>query len=57
MLDLPGNLKLAEKYWKEEMAGSNSFVQRSKRMVFRVPHYKSGEELAKMVADAKGKKS
>jgi YHS domain-containing protein len=55
-LDLPGNLKLADKYWAEEVAGSNSFFQRSKRLVFRVPHYKSGEELAKMVADAKGKK-
>ncbi len=56
MLDVPGNLKLAEKYWKEEMAGSNSYLQRSKRLVFRVPHYKSGEELARMVAEAKAKK-
>jgi hypothetical protein len=36
--------------------GSNSFVQRAWRLTFRVPHYKSGEELAKMVADAKAKK-
>ena len=57
MLDVPGNLKLAQKYWAEEVAGSNSFWQRSKRMVFRVPHYKNGDELAKMVADAKAKKS
>ncbi len=56
MLDVPGNLRLAEKYWKEEMAGSNSFWQRGKRMVLRVPHYKNGEELAKMVAEAKAKK-
>ena len=53
MLDVPGNLALAEKYWREEVAGGNSFIQRSKRLVFRVPHYKSGEELAKLVNDAK----
>ena len=56
LLDVPGNLPLAEKYWREEVAGSNSFIQRSKRLVFRVPHYKSGEELAKMVSDAKAAK-
>ena len=56
-LDVPGNLKLAQQYWTAEVAGNNSFWQRSKRMVMRVPHYKSGEELAKAVADAKaGKK-
>ena len=55
-LDTPGNLKLAQKYWSEEVAGSNSFWQRSKRMVLRVPHYKSGAELAKLVADAKARK-
>jgi hypothetical protein len=51
-LDVPGNLKLAQKYWDEEVKGSNSFVQRSWRMVFRVPHYKSGEELAALVKAA-----
>jgi YHS domain-containing protein len=55
-LDIPGNTKLADKYWAEEVAGSNSFIQRSKRLVFRVPHYVSGEELAKQVAAAKAKK-
>jgi YHS domain-containing protein len=55
-LDTPGNLKLAQKYWSDEVAGSNSFWQRSKRMVLRVPHYKSGSELAKLVADAKARK-
>jgi YHS domain-containing protein len=55
-LDVPGNMKLAEKYWAEEISGSNSFWQRSKRLVFKVPHYKSGDELAKAVADAKAKK-
>jgi YHS domain-containing protein len=56
-LDVPGNLKLAQQYWAEEVAGSNSFVQRSKRLVWRVPHYKSGEELAREVAQARAKKS
>lgn len=55
-LDLAGNLKLADRYWADEVAGSNSFWQRSKRLVFRVPHYKSGAELAKEVAAAKAKK-
>ena len=56
-LDVPGNIKLADKYWTDEIAGSNSWVQRYKRMVLRVPHYKSGDELAKRVADAKSKKN
>lgn len=56
-VDTGKNLALAEKYWKEEVAGSNSFWQRSKRMVFRVPHYKNGEEIAKEVVAAKAKKS
>ena len=52
-LDLAGNTALAHKYWQEEVAGANSFVQRAKRLVFRVPHYKSGEDLAREVAAAK----
>lgn len=56
LLDEKANVAMADKYWKEEVSGSNSFIQRSKRMVLRVPHYKSGEELAKMVSDAKVKK-
>jgi YHS domain-containing protein len=52
-LDIKKNRELADKYWKEEVAGSNSFFQRSKRLVLRVPHYKSGEELARDVAAAR----
>lgn len=55
-LDLPGNLLLAQRYWRDEVAGSNSFWQRGKRLLLRVPHYKSGEELAAMVAAAKVKR-
>jgi YHS domain-containing protein len=56
ILDESGNMKLANKYWAEEVNGANAFFQRSKRMVMRVPHYKSGEQLAKEVAEAKAKK-
>jgi YHS domain-containing protein len=52
-LDEPANLALAEKYWAEEVKGNNSFFQRTKRLVLRVPHYKTGEELAAEVAAAK----
>ena len=55
LLDEPRNIQLAEKYWAEEIAGSNSFFQRTKRLIFRVPHYQSGEQLAKAVAAAKAK--
>ena len=54
LLDVPKNRALADKYWAEEVAGSNAFVQRTKRTtVARVAHYKSGAELALEVAAAK----
>jgi YHS domain-containing protein len=52
-LDEKGNLALAERYWRDEVAGHNSFVQRIKRLVLRVPHYRSGEDLSRAVAQAK----
>jgi YHS domain-containing protein len=55
LIDEKNNIALANKYWKEEIESSNSFWQRSKRMINRVPHYKSGEALAKEVAEAKAK--
>ncbi len=55
LVDEAKHLQLADKYWKEEVAGSNSIWQRSKRLVFKVPHYKSGETIAKEVAAAKAK--
>ena len=54
-IDEKKNLALAGSYWKDEVAGNNSFVQRWKRLIFRVPHYQSGEALAKAVAEAKAK--
>ena len=56
LLDVPGNLKLADRYWADEVKGGNSFVQRAKRLVFRVPHYKNGEELDRLVKESAAKK-
>jgi YHS domain-containing protein len=53
-LDTTANTALADKYWKEEVAGTNSFWQRAKRLTLRVPHYKNGDQLAKEVAAKKG---
>lgn len=55
-LDEQRNIALADKYWSEEVKGSNSFAQRAKRSVFdRVPHYLSGDELVRAVAARKAK--
>jgi hypothetical protein len=50
MLDVPRNMALANRYWSEEVNGSNALVQRSKRLMFHVPHWKTGAELAAEVA-------
>jgi YHS domain-containing protein len=55
MLEPEGNLALAEKYWRDEVAGRNSFLQRAYRLVIRVPHYQSGAELAQRVAEEKSR--
>jgi YHS domain-containing protein len=47
------NFALANKFWSEEVNGSNAFTQRVYRLTWRVPHYKSGQELADEVAAAK----
>jgi len=54
-LDVPGNTVLADRYWKAEVAGSNSAWQALARRIDRVPHYKSRDELARAVAAAQGK--
>lgn len=52
-LDPAKNIALADGYWANEMSGSNAFVQRMKRWAInRVPHYKSGAQLAADVAQA-----
>ncbi len=54
MLNVPKNVALANKYWKEEVSGSNAFTHRTLRTTIgRVAHYKSGAELAAEVAAAK----
>ena len=52
MLDLEKNLALADQYWDEEVEGNNSFWQRTKRLIIRVPHYQSGDEQAAAVEAA-----
>jgi YHS domain-containing protein len=45
-IDTEKNLELAHKYWNQEVAGSNAVITRYKRLVFRVPHYKTGKQLS-----------
>lgn len=54
-LDLAANIALADRYWTTEVAGSNSAWQALWRRVDRVPHYRSRDELARAVAEAKPK--
>ena len=44
-MDTEHNLALAHKYWNEEVAGSNAVFTRYKRLIFRVPHYKTDRAL------------
>lgn len=44
-IDTELNLKRAHHYWNAEVAGSSAIVTRYKRLVFRVPHYKSDAAL------------
>lgn len=53
-MDTELNLQRAHRYWNDEVAGSNALLTRVKRLVFRVPHYKSdralGEEWRALLA-------
>jgi YHS domain-containing protein len=53
LLDTTKNLQLAETYWNSEVKGSNAFYQRNKRLLFKVPHYKSDAEVAAEIAKQK----
>ena len=55
MIDPAKHIALADRYWTDEVQGSNSFVQRGRRLVFKVPHYQSGDDLARAVAEARSK--
>ncbi len=52
-LDTQGNIALADRYWASEVRGSHPRWQAIKRLIFRVPHYKSDEQLAEEVFRAR----
>ncbi len=45
LMEQTTNRKLANDYWHAEVKGRNAFIQRYKRLVLRVPHYRTGAEL------------
>ena len=53
-MDTERNLQLAHQLWNEEVSGSNAVVTRYKRLVLRVPHYKSDKALAAGVGGQAG---
>ncbi len=46
LMDEKKNLALANEYWDKEVRDSTPVIQRYKRLILRVPHYKTGKELA-----------
>ena len=55
-MDQERNLKLARHYWEAEVRDSNRELQSLKRLLFRVPHYKTNAELAAEYERRFGKK-
>ena len=55
-MDQERNLKLAWHYWETDVKDSNWLLQSWKRLVFRVPHYKTNAELAEEYEKRFGKK-
>lgn len=45
-LDTELGLARAKAYWHNEVAGSDVFMQRARRLVFRVPHFRTERSLA-----------
>ena len=45
-MDQERNMKLASHYWETEVSDSNWRLQSWKRLLFRVPHYKSNVDLS-----------
>ena len=45
-MDQERNLRFASYYWETEVKDSTYWLQSLRRQVFRVPHYKSNEDLA-----------
>lgn len=44
-MDKAKNVEYADNYWKNEMKDSSARLQTWKRLVFRVPHYKTSKQL------------
>jgi YHS domain-containing protein len=44
-MDTERNLEMAHRYWNDEVAGSTAIITRIKRLIFRVPHYKTDKAL------------
>ncbi len=55
-MDQERNLRLAWSYWETEVQDSNWRIQSFKRLLLRVPHYKSDAELEEEYARRFGKK-
>jgi YHS domain-containing protein len=55
-MDLERNLKLSQDYWDNEVKGHSARLQSWKRLVFKVPHYKTNRELAAEYDARQGKK-
>ncbi len=55
-MDEKRNLELGDNYWKTEVQGSVPRLQSWKRLVFKVPHYKTNRELAAEWETRQGKK-
>ena len=45
-MDQARNLQLGDNYWRTEMQGKSARLQSWKRLLFKVPHYKTNKELA-----------
>jgi YHS domain-containing protein len=55
-MDLERNLKLSREYWETEAKGHSAKLQAWKRLLFKVPHYKTNRELAAEYEARQGKK-
>ena len=55
-MDQERNLKLAWHYWETEVADASWRLQAWKRLLFRVPHYKSNAQLAEEYEKRFGRK-
>jgi len=55
-MDQERNLRLANHYWETEVRDSNWRLQAWKRLIFRVPHYRSDADLAEEFEKRFGRK-